>query len=807
MRISNIGFTGSYAPTMNKDFQWHKTDGNKGNGEISYSSGKKPLTGEKLPLNKVNNNIKVSFYSPLAGFSPKIMCCHFTLYALVQRLKNSQFKIYDAFKDEKTIFSKLGKIQKDLVSHYNNAYKIADTVYILRHDSKYSDWPTFLKAQFAILEEGGKGDRFFCFLNTFNHSMLLEGVTGQSRTRERFYRLKFYDPNQTVLTQSVESISLDALCKKSLKDFLSAKDLNCYQADLVAAAVYQQNNHWQVKAQPVFKMQFENEHLTPKILLMVSAWGITSGVEKLLELTASLDRDAAFKLLMAKNLIGRSALFLAMEHNRDETVALLTDWIINHKDFTSDEIFQLLLAKAEREERLSPGEERHAGGTGLHTALSLGHNQSVKVFIDTCIRAFKHDKINIDQLELLLSAKDDRHIPGLFFALKCGHLTSITTFMEAVINISQPRLADETIVKLFLAEGEQKEFGILSAVQRGHLDSVKAFIDQCRRVFNQRRITQTQLISLLNVKDAQGRSFFHFVLRNSRYAEEIPFFMEAVLSIPDLSSEMVKEIFIAKDDKKESGLYWAINGEYRDKINNFFNKCREAVAKNKLTVAHFKEIEAIHLELVKKQEVLQKAQEINKKIWNSDYSLDFALENDRHQMIATFMDAVINIPESLDKAVVENIFLAATDDGAPGLQLALQNGNAKSVKAFIDGCAQALEEDKIDLTQLITLLSAQDKSDVPGLSIALQAGKDKAVTAFMEAVLEIDQVDRAAVEKLFLGESDRWEDSVRLALANGHEHAVAAFIEGCRQAREQGKFSQETLASIIKLRDDLRPAY
>jgi hypothetical protein len=47
--FTSITLTNNY-----QSFRRHKTSGNKGNNGISYSSGKDPITGKKLPLDKNN---------------------------------------------------------------------------------------------------------------------------------------------------------------------------------------------------------------------------------------------------------------------------------------------------------------------------------------------------------------------------------------------------------------------------------------------------------------------------------------------------------------------------------------------------------------------------------------------------------------------------------------------------------------------------------------------------------------------------------------------------------------------------------
>ncbi len=61
----------------------------------------------------------------------------------------------------------------------------------------------------------------------------------------------------------------------------------------------------------------------------------------------------------------------------------------------------------------------------------------------------------------------------------------------------------------------------------------------------------------------------------------------------------------------------------------------------------------------------------------------------------------------------------------------------KSITAFTNACVQAFVREKINISQLMDLLSAEDKESTPGLYYALSHGRSSAVFAFIYSLINL----------------------------------------------------------------------
>ncbi|MGD9108350.1 MAG: ShET2/EspL2 family type III secretion system effector toxin [Gammaproteobacteria bacterium] len=141
------------------------------------------------------------------------------------------------------------------------------------------------------------------------------------------------------------------------------------------------------------------------------------------------------------------------------------------------------------------------------------------------------------------------------------------------------------------------------------------------------------------------------------------------------------------------------------------------------------------------------------------------------ELVSTICNQINGIEKHLD---TKKILLAAKNDkGTPGLFVALQNGHAKTVKAFTE---LVLNSTKLDNKDKFELLNTKNSNDVSGLAMALQNGHTKTVKTFTELVLNSTKLDNKEKFEL-LNANSKGVPGLFMALKNGHAKTVKAFTE------------------------------
>jgi hypothetical protein len=772
-------------------FPLHKTEGTKGNTTPYYSTGKYSKEFASVSYNSI-----VEFSTRIAGRSPMIVCCHFTIYALMQRLKDHQFKIQNAFKDKLTIFKTLGESQEYLNRQRDNALKIADAVYILLAD----DWESFLNEQFSRLETGKYGDRFFCLLDTAVHSMMLEGLIGITEQKERFYRIKFYDPHYTVRTQTYESTCQKTLFEKFSRDFLTEGTQNGIEPEGVVAAVYQANNHWQLKKHIVMRFQLEAKHIMDSQVFLIAALsGLVPVVKAILDhisgnfpSTENIKpevKNAISEIFRLKNGEGKTALFLAMDRDHPDIVSLLIDWVMSREEL-KNEVFVFLQAQHIFTYQRK-GETKKGECSALYAALVAESNQSIVPFIQGCQQALATGKITVEQLVTLLSAKDQAGTPALNVALYSGHDRSVAAFMHAVIE--KLDLPNSVITTLFSAEDHDKDPGLGWALQKGQTSSVVVFVQACQQALAKGKIDISNLITLLEAKDRIMRPGLVRALmaQLSEAGQEkmIATFMKAVDAIPQLTVQHKAELFL-----KEQILMAASSG-LTTIVKDILDHLTRAFPSEKRLNPEIKKV--IWQLLSAKSE-------------EGKTALFLAMDQDYPEIVSLLIDWVMKREELknevFDFLQAQHIFTyqrkGETKKGeCSALYAALMTESNQSIIPFIQGCQQALTKGKITIEQLATLLSAKDQAGTSALNVALYSGYDRNIAAFMYAVIKELDLPSHIVTDLFLAEDHDKDPGLGWALQKGQTSSVVTFVQACQQALARGKIDIGEIITLLEAKD------
>ncbi|QIV94766.1 ankyrin repeat domain-containing protein [Allofrancisella frigidaquae] len=155
---------------------------------------------------------------------------------------------------------------------------------------------------------------------------------------------------------------------------------------------------------------------------------------------------------------------------------------------------------------------------------------------------------------------------------------------------------------------------------------------------------------------------------------------------------------------------------------------------------------------------------------NDNVNLLFSALNDND------VDAVTNcikqiLSVNLSHGEKEKVLAAKDSDGTPGLFIALQDGFAEAVKAYIEGIRNTPMINK-DI-----LLAAKDSDGTSGLYMALQDGHAETVKAYIEGIKNIPTINKNVL--LAAKDSDN-VPGLYMALQNNHAEAVKAYIEGIK---------------------------
>ncbi|QIV96098.1 hypothetical protein E4K63_04350 [Allofrancisella inopinata] len=149
--------------------------------------------------------------------------------------------------------------------------------------------------------------------------------------------------------------------------------------------------------------------------------------------------------------------------------------------------------------------------------------------------------------------------------------------------------------------------------------------------------------------------------------------------------------------------------------------------------------------------------------------LYLALGNGHASAVTAYINSINGI--SLDKKI--ELLAAKNKNGTPGLFMALQEGHALAVTAYtnaINGISG------INTAKKIELLAAKNKDKSPGLYVALQEGHTSAVIAYINAINSISGINTAKKIELLAAKNKDGFPGLYVALLEGHTLAVTAYI-------------------------------
>ena len=126
----------------------------------------------------------------------------------------------------------------------------------------------------------------------------------------------------------------------------------------------------------------------------------------------------------------------------------------------------------------------------------------------------------------------------------------------------------------------------------------------------------------------------------------------------------------------------------------------------------------------------------------------------------------------LDKRARLNLLLAKDHENVPGMFMAMQNGHANSVSAYITCIMSSPFNDEVKQT----LLAAKDPDGISGLHIAMQIGHHDCVHNYVKNILASSMSNRAKQALLIAKSSNDGIPGLYFALQEGHSECVRTYM-------------------------------
>ncbi|MBK2043528.1 hypothetical protein IB642_00650 [Allofrancisella guangzhouensis] len=154
---------------------------------------------------------------------------------------------------------------------------------------------------------------------------------------------------------------------------------------------------------------------------------------------------------------------------------------------------------------------------------------------------------------------------------------------------------------------------------------------------------------------------------------------------------------------------------------------------------------------------------------NNNINLLFsALNNNDVKTIADYIKRVLSV--NLSHLEKEKILMAKGSDGTPGLLMALNNGHAAAIEAYIDGIKN------IPMINKDLLLAAKRNDGKSGLFMALENGHVEAVKAYIEGIQNATKVNKEVLLAAKDSNNTPWL-SRTLQNATYMEEVVAQYLQ------------------------------
>ena len=469
--------------------------------DYRVSAEPKPLTPQTIVFSNLEN-LNLNAQTKFTNTAEPIVCRHISLSVLqdVTLLGIVDFKPYS---------SKEGIVKKipfDIQQKYENLRKQAHDVHMIENE-KLGNW---LALQFIDMSKN-KIALQKTLIESTAHAMGL-WLTLTNSFGKPTYSVNFYDPNFTVVYQSVTSDSLADITQLSLKSFV---DINKYK--------------W-----------YYGEPLHPSVsslFVLPNGSGDTSKKEPHLTKHTRIVTKETLLYLMGLNF------HEALSESFAELKAL---------GLSNEALLPLLAAKTED------------GEPGLYIALIQNSNNAIAAYFE----GLKVLGLSNKELLPLLAAKRKDGMPGLFVALYANNRDAIAAYLERLKSLG---LSNEELLPLLAAKREEDGApGLNIAFQKNNSAAIAAYLKELKEF----ELPKKKLLSLLAAKRVEDGAPGLFVALENNKAAAIAAYFEGLKDL-GLSNEALLPLLAAKRADGLPGLFIAIHYNSSDAIDAYLKGAKD----------------------------------------------------------------------------------------------------------------------------------------------------------------------------------------------------------------------------------------
>ncbi|WP_092411536.1 ShET2/EspL2 family type III secretion system effector toxin [Candidatus Ichthyocystis sparus] len=663
--------------------------------------------------------------------SEVINCSHlvsiFTLNSISCYRSNEKIKISELFSDEDSV-------KRAVPDNFKEIYKSIIENSCARHIIPCDRFGNFLH---EIASTTTSGEQRFFILQSCSHAMSFKITHKTSKIEGALtdsWVVHFFDPNKTnVLSRSKVSSCeefLDSsrfslrmfISKSSYKDYFENTQLGPIESE---CAVYEYSDTREASLHFSTLETMSRDNISGCMIYHMMSSDISSlDIREIVRSRSfsTLSANVRREIFFAKSSLGISALQLAMEQNRpnsirsynsfleelsyDENVSLLPDIIhtkssngvpalfmamqngytacINNFGLLIDRLINIrLMIGIENFSRIFFDillAKRRDGLSALSTAL-LGNNSDAVLAFGRLLDKIFILKDIVDSKKLsnmifeLLNSKDNIGITGLFYALQEGHSGVVRAFgtLIDILFVMKEHIPDADIAsmifRLLNCKNNNALPGLFLVLQNGHVDTVHAFSEL--------------LDKLLIMKD-------HVSHTDMAY--------------------MIFELLIPKADTGVTGLFFALQEGHTDTVIAFGGII------SKFLLLRYSIPERMFNSMMLDILMARRGDNIP--------GIFISLAMNNIDIVGAYSSLLVYAP----KEVRKEVFCIKDSDGFPALYALMANDNPQSLIAY-DYFLQSLScDEQIDLLPEL-LISKNDNGDY-ALFVAMQEGYKDCVDAY-----------------------------------------------------------------------------
>ena len=293
-----------------------------------------------------------------------------------------------------------------------------------------------------------------------------------------------------------------------------------------------------------------------------------------------------------------------------------------------------------------------------HGQLNSSSMDSLKTILSEVRSDNRHEFI------LLLAAKSENGLPGLFAALANGHQEVVSTYLQGIKQF-EDILEPGDLKKLLAAKSKTGTPGLFMALQNGHPEAISAYLEGIKQFGD---IIEPGIIWELLVAKVKTGTPGLFMALGIGHQEAISAYFEAINQFRHIiGPEIVKELLVAKSENGLPGLFAALANGHQDAVSAYVQGIRQ-----------FEDI----LEPGDLEKVLAAKSE------RGSPGLFAALANGHQEAVSAYFHGVKQFGDIIEPEFIKELLAAKRGDGTSGLSMAQQNGHQEAISAYVQGINQ-----------------------------------------------------------------------------------------------------------------------